>query len=75
MRQEQNLEKFYERQNQIILAEENISQRIEELKKREEEISSAKQMLSSRERRVERGLAQMNIMPSIENRGEENFYH
>ena len=69
MRQEQNLENFYERQKEIILAEENISQRIEELQKKEAELSSAKQMLSSRERRVERGHIQ-SFMPSIENRAE-----
>lgn len=55
MKQEQNLEKFYERQREIILAEENITQKIEELKRKEAELSSAKQMLSSRERRAERG--------------------
>lgn len=74
MRQEQNIEKFYERQREIILAEENISQRIDEIKRREDELSSAKQMLSSREKRVERGQIQMSkFMPSIENRAEEAF--
>ncbi len=74
MKQEQNLEKYYERQREIILAEENINQKIEELKRKEAELSSAKQMLSSRERRGERGQTQLSsFMPSIENRAEEAF--